>query len=113
MGILGLAFGFIYDSFRVYKFFAVSILDIIHCRPIGFIRNAERVRTDIGNQTYRAFSLHVNAFIKLLGNHHSFLCGHIQMLAGLLLQGAGGKGRYGLFLSAACFYLRYLKGFIL
>ena len=104
--ILCFPLGFINDSFRVYKGIPIGFFDKCNGCFVCFIGNAEGVRTDIGNQTDRPLALDIHAFIQLLRNHHGFLCCHVQVLARLLLHGTCGKGGNGLFLSAACFYVR-------
>ena len=57
------------------------------------VRQAQRVGTHIGDQTHRPLAGDVNALIELLGHRHGAGRGHIQLAAGLLLEGGGGKGR--------------------
>ena len=104
MGILCFPFGFIYHTFRIYIFFPEVFTDIGNCRFVCFIGNTEGVGTDIGNQTHIAFPFYMNAFIQLLGNEHGFLCCHVQMLAGFLLHGTGGKRRNGFLLACTFFH---------
>ena len=109
VSILCFPFGFIYNTFRIYIFLSKGVLDVFHCGCISFIGNTEGIGTDIRNQTDSAFPFDIHAFIQLLGDHHGFLCGHVQVLAGFLLHGTCCKRCNGLFLSGACFYFCHFK----
>ena len=66
------------------------------------IRQTERVGTHIGDQTGQAVLTQFDAFIQLLRNAHRAAWGHVELAAGLLLQGRGDerRRRAALFLAA-------------
>ena len=66
--------------------------DILAGRLIRLFRHPGGIGTQVGDQTYGAFSFNFHAFIELLRQTHGFLGGKIQGFGGFLLQGAGGKG---------------------
>ena len=61
----------------------------------GILGNTQGVGTHVGDQTHSAFALNVHAFIQLLGNGHGPAGTHVQLAAGLLLEGAGDEGGRG------------------
>ena len=93
VGILGPGLGLIDMVLSIVIALTVALTDQGGGGIHGLIAEAQGVGTHIGNETQGAFALHVHALIKLLGNHHGALGGHIQLSGGLLLQGRGGEGR--------------------
>ena len=58
----------------------------------GFFGNANRIGTDIRNQT-RTHAVDLHTFIQLLGQHHRFLGCKAKLSGCVLLQNAGSKRR--------------------
>ena len=68
----------------------------------GLVGQAQGVGTHVGDKTHGALSLDIHALIQLLGDGHGPPGAHVQLPAGLLLEGAGdkgGRGRAGLVLA--------------
>ena len=72
--------------------FAVVLEDVRSRRLLRFVGDADRVRTDVGNETCRAFLADLHALIKLLSDHHGALGGETELSRGVLLH-AGGRER--------------------
>ena len=53
---------------------------------LGNFRNTRRISTHIGNQTNGAATTDVDAFIKLLSNHHRLLSSEFQIVVCDLLH---------------------------
>ena len=58
-------------------------------------RDAQRVGTHIGDKTYGAHARDIHALVELLGDGHGTAGCHVDLAAGLLLQGRGGEGGRG------------------
>ena len=95
VGILRCALGLILAGLGRIVALAVALHDKVLCRRLRLGRDAERVGTHVGNETHRAHTCNVHAFIELLGNRHGAAGRHVHLAGGLLLQGGGGKGRRG------------------
>ena len=95
VGILGTGLGLVYMEFSVVIALSVAGPDKVRRGGHGLVGQAKGVGTHIGNEAQGAFPLHVHALIELLGHHHGFLGGHVQLPGGLLLQRGGGEGRRG------------------
>ena len=55
----------------------------------------QRVGPHVGDQAYGALPLNVHALIELLGHSHGAAGRHVELPAGLLLEGGGDEGRRG------------------
>ena len=60
----------------------------------GFSRYARRIRTHIGDQTYRAFLAQLDTFIEPLREHHGALHAEPELARRFLLQGRGDERRH-------------------
>ena len=102
MRVLRIAFGFEHARLAGIVFVAIAPADKARGRSGRLVREAERVGTHIGDQTGQAVLAQLDAFIQLLRNAHGAARGHIELAAGLLLQGRGDERRRGgaLFLAA-------------
>ena len=83
-------------------FRAVAAADKARRRGGRLVREAQRVGTHVGDQTGQAVFAQLDALVQLLRNAHGAARGHVELAAGLLLQGRGDERRRGaaLFLAA-------------
>ena len=65
--------------------------DILPSLCFRFIRDPNRIRSDIRYQTYGSMSFDLNTFVELLRYHHRFSRGKVDFISGILLHAAGGK----------------------
>ena len=93
VGVLGPRFGLIVPGFAGVVALAVAAQNKIPGGGGGLIGEAEGVGSHVGDETHGALTGDIHALIKLLGNGHGSPGGHVQLAAGLLLEGGGGKGR--------------------
>ena len=102
MGILGSGLGLIAMGLSIVILLAPPAEDIVLGRSQGFLRDALRVGTHIGDETHSANAGNLHAFIELLRQGHGALGRHTQLPGCLLLEGGGdkGRGRAALFLGA-------------
>ena len=96
VGVLGVGPGLVRPGFFRNIGAAVSLADIAPGGVRRLLGQAQGVGTHIGDQTHGAHAGDVHTLIQLLGHGHGSPGLHIQLPAGLLLQGRGGKGRSGL-----------------
>ena len=78
---------------------AVSVFNRLSHAGNGLVGQADGVGTDVGDQTQRAASGNIHAFVELLGDLHGFAGGEAELAAGLLLQ-VRGRERRGRMLAA-------------
>ena len=111
VGILGAGLGLKHMVLAVIIGGAVAALDertgCIH----SFVAKTQGVGTHIGDKTQSAFSGHIHAFIKLLGNGHGALRGHIQLPGCFLLECRSGERRGGGALLLCPLYAVHREGF--
>ena len=61
----------------------------------GLLADAQAVGTHVGDEAHGALPGDVHALVELLGDGHGPPGGHVQLPAGLLLEGGGGEGGGG------------------
>ena len=93
MGVLGAGLGLELAGLAGVIVLAVAALDKAPGGGGGLVGQAQGVGTHIGDQTHGALPGDVNALVELLGDGHGAAGGHVQLAAGLLLEGGGGEGR--------------------
>ena len=113
MGVLDFLSGFFRSDPARRIFLAVGLYNVFLRHSLSFLGNPDGICTEIGDQTYRAASLDLHSFIKLLCKTHGLLRGKIQHLACFLLQGRGCKRKRSLFGPFSLFDLCYLVFFLL
>ena len=92
-----------------YIILSVILFNIFLRHDLCFCRYSGGIGTQIGDHTHSTAALDINSFIELLCQAHRLLCGKIQHLAGLLLQGRCGKGKRRFLYTLSLFHFAYLK----
>ena len=92
VGVLGIALGLVASGLGGIVLLAVAALDKALGGGDGLLGQAQRVSTHIGDQAHGALPGDVHALIELLGDRHGAGGGHVQLAAGLLLEGGGREG---------------------
>ena len=95
VGILGFCLGLVHMELAIVILLTVAIGDKIRSGSHCLIAKPQGIGTHIGNEAQGSLTLHIYAFVELLGDHHGLLGSHVQLPGSLLLQGRGGEGRCG------------------
>ena len=103
MRVLGAGLGLIAARRAGIIGLAVALGDIVSRGRKRLFRQAQRVRSHIGDQTDRAVAGDLDALVELLGDRHRAARRHGEAARGLLLQCRGDKGRRGAFLLLSAF----------
>ena len=93
MGILHLSVLFVLPGLLQNILLTVILPDESRGGGLCLIRNTNAVRSQVGDQSYRALTFYLNSFIELLGDPHGLLRGEVQDLTGLLLQRGSSEGQ--------------------
>ena len=110
MGILRAALGLVNPGPLGQIFLAKAAFNKGLGRVTGFVGNACRVGTHVGDEGGEAPVAQFNAFVEALGNIHGALGRVRKTLVGGLLQGRGDKRRLGRALTLFFFHAFYHKG---
>ena len=95
VGVLGAGFGLVDPGLAGVVVRAVAGEDEVLRGGGGLVGQAEGVGTHIGDETHGALPLDVHALIELLGDGHGPPGRHVELAAGLLLEGGGDEGGRG------------------
>ncbi len=93
MRVLGAAAGFVLPRSTGKVFLAIGFQDFLARGGDRLSAHTYRVGSDVGHQTLAAFLAQLHPLVQALYNLHGAGGGVVQLAAGFLLQGGGGKGR--------------------